>query len=44
MSAPMPVEELEKLLRAAPDGTRLYHPPVGASPGRALSLVAANSP
>jgi diguanylate cyclase (GGDEF)-like protein len=29
MSAPLPVEELEKLLRAAPDGTRLYHGPVG---------------
>jgi diguanylate cyclase (GGDEF)-like protein len=44
MSAPLPIEELESLLRAAPDGTRLYHPPIGAGPGRALSLVAANGP
>ena len=44
MSAPLPIAELESLLRAAPDGTRLYHAPIGASPGRALSLVVANSP
>ncbi len=44
MSAPLPVWELESLLRAGPDAMRLYHAPGGGSPGRALGLVAANSP
>ncbi|HEV2700413.1 MAG TPA: EAL domain-containing protein [Steroidobacteraceae bacterium] len=40
MSAPLPAQELELLLRAAPSGTCLYHPPLTASSGRALELVA----
>ncbi|MEJ0008307.1 MAG: EAL domain-containing protein [Steroidobacteraceae bacterium] len=41
MSAPLPIEELESLLRSAPDGTRLYHGPIGSAPVRPLELVAA---
>jgi diguanylate cyclase (GGDEF)-like protein len=44
MSAPLPIEELESLLRSAPDGTRLYHGPIGSSLGSAVGRVAANSP
>ena len=42
MSAPLPIEELESLLRAAPDGTRLYHSPIADNPDRTLALLAAN--
>ena len=41
MSAPLPVEELESLLRSAPDGTRLYHGPIGSGAVRPLERVAA---
>jgi diguanylate cyclase (GGDEF)-like protein len=40
MSAPLPVQELELLLRATPDGTCLYHPPLSAGAGRAPELIA----
>jgi EAL domain-containing protein (putative c-di-GMP-specific phosphodiesterase class I) len=40
LSAPLPVQELELLLRASPDGTRLYHPPLSAGAGRASELIA----
>ncbi len=40
MSAPLPIAELESLLRATPDGTRLYHGPLIAAAPRALELVA----
>ncbi len=41
LSAPLPPQELELLLRATPDGTCLYHPPLAASAGRALERAAA---
>ncbi len=40
MSAPLPIAELENLLRASPDGMRLYHAPLSATIPRALGLVA----
>jgi diguanylate cyclase (GGDEF)-like protein len=39
LSAPLPVQELELLLRASP-GACLYHPPLSALTDRALELVA----
>ncbi|MGC1457094.1 MAG: EAL domain-containing protein [Steroidobacteraceae bacterium] len=40
MSAPLPAQELELLLRATPDGTCLYHPPLSAGAARAPERVA----
>jgi diguanylate cyclase (GGDEF)-like protein len=42
MSPPLPIAELENLLRAVPDGTRLYDPPTGIHADLPLELVAAN--
>jgi len=42
MSAPLPAQELELLLRATPDGTCLYHPPLGT--GTSLARVAGERP
>jgi diguanylate cyclase (GGDEF)-like protein len=39
MSAPLPVQELELLLRASPSGTCLYHPPLSTGAGRAPELI-----
>jgi diguanylate cyclase (GGDEF)-like protein/PAS domain S-box-containing protein len=39
LSAPLPAQELELLLRATPDGTCLYHPPLSAGIARARELV-----
>jgi diguanylate cyclase (GGDEF)-like protein len=41
ISAPLPIGELETLLRATPDGTRLYHGLPGAGTPRPLELFAA---
>jgi len=41
MSAPLPIEELENLLRSAPDGTRLFHRTLSSGAGRTLELAAA---
>jgi diguanylate cyclase (GGDEF)-like protein len=41
LSAPLPAEELEKLLRSAPDGTRLYQVPT-ANTNHPATLAAAN--
>jgi EAL domain-containing protein (putative c-di-GMP-specific phosphodiesterase class I) len=41
MSAPLPIAELEELLRSGPDGTRLLHRSPGGGTERALELVAA---
>jgi diguanylate cyclase (GGDEF)-like protein len=42
MSAPLPIEELEKLLRSTPDGTRLFHRALGSGADRSQDLLAAN--
>ena len=41
ISAPLPIGELETLLRATPDGTRLYHGPLSAGTSRPLERVSA---
>ncbi len=43
MSAPLPVEELEKLLRSGPDGTRLYIVPVADSQTGSVTGTAVTS-
>jgi diguanylate cyclase (GGDEF)-like protein len=43
-SAPLPITELENLLRCAPDGTRLYHGPVGEPAARQPERIAAVRP
>jgi diguanylate cyclase (GGDEF)-like protein len=41
ISPPLPIGELETLLRAIPDGTRLYHGPLTAGTSRTLERVTA---
>jgi diguanylate cyclase (GGDEF)-like protein len=42
MSPPVPIEELEILLRSSPEGTRLYHAPLSAGIPRPRELLAGN--
>jgi diguanylate cyclase (GGDEF)-like protein len=42
MSAPLPIDELEKLLRSPPDGTRLLPPAPAPGAAHPLELIAAN--
>jgi diguanylate cyclase (GGDEF)-like protein/PAS domain S-box-containing protein len=42
MSPPVPIEELEKLLRSTPDGTRLFQRSLGTEPDLPVERIAAN--
>jgi len=42
MSPPVPIEELENLLRSSPDGTRLYHSTLGGGTTRVRELSVVN--
>jgi hypothetical protein len=41
MSPPVPIQELENLLRSSPDGMRLYHNALGGGTTRMRELAVA---